>query len=64
MYREQRLPDEGLALFFRRVGPAAVTAALQDLAQFAPQEISADDYIDLGETQAFTPEVMDGECAS
>ena len=55
---------ESLGAFFRRVGPAAVTEALKDLAELAPGEIAQDDYIDLGETEAFTPEVMDGECAS
>ena len=29
-----------------------------------PNEPVTDDFIDLGETQAFEPVVMDGECAS
>ena len=29
-----------------------------------PNEATDQDFIDLGETQAFTPEVMDGECSA
>ena len=28
-----------------------------------PTEMTEADYVDLGENQAFNPEVMDGECA-
>ena len=65
LYREQReAPEENLGAFFRRVPPALVTARLKDLAELIPGAIAAEDYIDLGENQAFNPEVMDGECAS
>ena len=64
MYRRSRTAEESLGAFFRRVGPAAVTETLKDLAEMVPGHIAQDDYVDLGETEAFTPEVMDGECAS
>jgi len=64
LYRRERAGDESLGAFFRRVSPAAATDVLKDLAEVVPSELSTEDYIDLGETQAFTPEVMDGECAS
>ena len=63
MYDQQHLPDEDLGPFFRRVPHTAATEALKDLALLLPNEITENDYVDLGETQAFNPEVMDGECA-
>jgi sulfite reductase (NADPH) hemoprotein beta-component len=63
MYDQQHQPDEDLGAFFRRVPPATATDALKDLALLMPNEITDQDYVDLGETQAFNPEVMDGECA-
>ena len=64
IYKEARQEGEDLGGFFRRVSPALVTARLKDLGDLLPDEISPEDYIDLGETQAFNPEVMEGECAS
>ncbi len=64
LYRQQRVAEESLGAFYRRIGPAAATDVLQDLATVVPDELTPADYIDLGETEAFTPEVMDGECAS
>jgi sulfite reductase (NADPH) hemoprotein beta-component len=64
LYKAQRLPDEELGAFFRRLPPATSTEALKDLAQLLPTEATEQDFIDLGETQAFAPEVMDGECSA
>jgi sulfite reductase (NADPH) hemoprotein beta-component len=64
LYREGRDPGESLGAFYRRVPPETVTAALKDIAQMLPNEPTADDFIDLGETQAFETVVMEGECAS
>ena len=64
LYRERREGDESLGAFFRRLPPATATEALKDLAELRAEETTADDFIDLGESQTFTPEVMDGECAS
>ena len=64
LYRERREGDESLGAFFRRLSPAIATDALKDLAELRLEDTTADDFIDLGESQAFTPEVMDGECAS
>ena len=64
LYRQQREGDESLGAFFRRLPPAAATDALKDLAELRVEETTTDDFIDLGESQTFTPEVMDGECAS
>jgi sulfite reductase beta subunit-like hemoprotein len=64
LYREQRQGDENLGAFFRRVPPLVATERLQDLAELTPAALTDETYIDLGESQAFNPEVMDGECAS
>jgi sulfite reductase (NADPH) hemoprotein beta-component len=64
LYQERRTPGESLGAFFRRLPVAIVTDALRDLAEVAQQETTADDWVDLGETQAFETVVMDGECAS
>jgi sulfite reductase beta subunit-like hemoprotein len=63
IYKEQRNGNEEMGAFFRRVPPAVATEALKDLSVILPNEMSEQDYIDLGETAAFNPEVMDGECA-
>jgi hypothetical protein len=64
LYREQRQGEENLGAFFRRVPPSLSTEALKDLAQLLPNEMTDGDLIDLGEHQAFNPEVMDGECSA
>jgi sulfite reductase (NADPH) hemoprotein beta-component len=63
LYKEQHLPNEELGAFFRRVPHTVATEALKDLALMLPTEMTEADYVDLGENQAFNPEVMDGECA-
>jgi sulfite reductase (NADPH) hemoprotein beta-component len=64
IYREQKQDGEELGAFFRRIPPATATAALSDLAQLLPTEVTDSDLIDLGESHAFNPEVMDGECSA
>jgi sulfite reductase (NADPH) hemoprotein beta-component len=64
LYRERREEGESLGAFFRRLPPTVATDALKDLAELRAEDTVPDDFIDLGESQTFTPEVMDGECAS
>jgi sulfite reductase beta subunit-like hemoprotein len=64
LYRDGRQDGEDLGAFFRRIPPATATDALKDLASLLPDETSDGDFIDLGESQAFSPEVMDGECSA
>jgi sulfite reductase (NADPH) hemoprotein beta-component len=64
LYRTRREGNESLGAFYRRVPPAMATEALNDLVELLPQETTPDDYIDLGETKEFSPEILDGECAS
>lgn len=64
LYKAQRQDNEELGAFFRRIPPATATDALKDLASLLPTETTDRDFIDLGESQAFAPEVMDGECSA
>ena len=41
-----------------------VKTLLADLEAFSSGEAADEDYIDLAETQAFKPDVMEGECAT
>jgi sulfite reductase beta subunit-like hemoprotein len=64
LYRAKREGNEELGAFFRRVPPAEATDALKDLAQLLPTDTTDQDFVDLAETHAFAPEVMDGECSA
>jgi sulfite reductase (NADPH) hemoprotein beta-component len=64
LYQDRRNPDESLGAFYRRVPAESVTLALRDLAEMLPDQAEVEDFVDLGEAQAFDPIVMDGECAS
>src|SRR5687768_1745395 len=64
LYLAQRQDNEELGAFFRRIPPAAATEVLKDLASLLPTETTDQDFVDLGESQVFAPEVMDGECSA
>jgi len=64
LYKDRRNDGESLGAFFRRVTPETATNALKDLARMLPDEPTTDDFVDLGETDAFEMVVMEGECAS
>jgi len=64
LYRDERLEGEPAVAFFRRLDPAKVKSTLADLETMTPADAVPADFIDLGETQAFVPEIMDGECAT
>lgn len=64
LYKDQRDDGESLGAFFRRIEPETATNALKDLARMLPDEPTAEDFVDLGETSTFEMVVMEGECAS
>jgi sulfite reductase (NADPH) hemoprotein beta-component len=65
LYCEQRESStEDLGAFYRRIQPSMVTERLKDLAELNANQTGPDDFIDLGESQAFDPVVMDGECSA
>jgi len=63
-YDTQKKPGESAPAFFQRIDVPHVKALLNDLEQITPETATTDDFIDLAETGEFTPEVMEGECAS
>jgi sulfite reductase (NADPH) hemoprotein beta-component len=63
-YVRTRADGESPRAFFARASVADVKALLADLEAFSTAEASPVDYIDLGESTAFTPEVLEGECAT
>jgi sulfite reductase (NADPH) hemoprotein beta-component len=64
LYRNEGLPNESPESFFARVPVARVKELLADLEAMTPDSARPEDYVDLAETSAFVPEVMDGECAT
>jgi sulfite reductase (NADPH) hemoprotein beta-component len=64
LYAREKAGDESAFTFFGRIPFDRVKAALADLERMAPQQAAETDFVDLGEAQAFAPEVMEGECAS
>jgi sulfite reductase beta subunit-like hemoprotein len=63
-YRTDRQDGESPDAFFARVSVADVKKVIGDLEAFDASKAPAEDYVDLGETQTFTPEILEGECAT
>lgn len=63
-YSKEKADGESAPAFFQRIDVPRVKALLIDLEQITPEDATDDDFIDLGETGAFTPEVMEGECSA
>ena len=64
LYRAERRDDENARAFFRRVDVPRVKAALHDLEVLDAASAQAVDFVDLGETDSFQPDVQQGECAA
>ena len=64
LYRRAGGEGETPTAFFQRVGLADVKAEIADLEQLSIEAAVPEDFIDLGETETYSPEVMDGECAT
>jgi sulfite reductase (NADPH) hemoprotein beta-component len=64
LYRAEKEADESPQSFFARVPVPRIKQLLADLEAMTSGSATADDYIDLAETKAFVPEVMEGECAT
>ena len=64
LYRAERTDGEQPAPFFRRVEAGRIKSLLADLETMNVNDTTPDDFIDLGDTTTFVPEVMDGECAT
>jgi sulfite reductase (NADPH) hemoprotein beta-component len=64
LYEADRNEGETITSFFGRVELLAVKRALADLEMLDESTATADDFVDLGETQAFAPDAKEGECAA
>jgi sulfite reductase beta subunit-like hemoprotein len=64
LYEDERTTGETAPAFFHRVDTTRARAAVADLERMTADDALAPDFIDPGEDHAFSPEVMDGECAS
>jgi sulfite reductase (NADPH) hemoprotein beta-component len=64
LYRTHKAPDETPLTFFRRVEQALVKTTIGDLEVLAPETASPEAFIDLAESHAFEPEVLEGECSA
>ena len=64
LFRTHRSDDETPLTFFRRVDAAVVKSAIGDLEVLAAETAPAEAFIDLAESQAFEPEVLEGECSA
>ena len=62
--RTTRTPGERPSEFFRRVDLARAKAALAPIERLTPETAVPQDFVDLGDDEAFRPEVMDGECSA
>ena len=61
LYASEKNPGEEAGAFFGRVDLARVKGILADLETGA---VSADDFVDLGDSTAFKVEAMAGECSA
>ena len=50
--------------FLARAPIATLKAAVADLEKMDEADATPEDFIDLGETQAFAPETTEGECVA
>jgi sulfite reductase beta subunit-like hemoprotein len=63
LYAREKNERESADAFFARVPLDRVKLELADLERMPLEAATADDYVDLGESAEFRPEVLDGECA-
>ena len=63
-YGKEKTDGESATSFFQRIDIPRVKALLTDLEQLTEADALPDDFIDLAETGAFAPEVLEGECSA
>lgn len=64
LYVKDRHDQETASAYFGRVDAGRVKAALSDLERLSLADAVPADFVDLGEEQAFAPEVQEGECSA
>jgi sulfite reductase (NADPH) hemoprotein beta-component len=63
-YERERANGESAPAFFQRIELAKVTSVLGDLQKVTEADTVPLDFVDLGETGEFAPEIMEGECSA
>jgi sulfite reductase beta subunit-like hemoprotein len=63
-YANTHREGETAADFFRRADLDAISVLLADLCEVTAGNVRPDEYVDLGETEAFVVEIKDGDCAA
>lgn len=63
LYLAEREPGEGAPAFFARVAPERAKAVLAPLGDLTEADLTPQDLVDLGETEPYSTDTMDGECA-
>jgi sulfite reductase beta subunit-like hemoprotein len=64
LYARERTSGEPATAFFARVDLDVVKQALDGLERLSAADARPEDFVDLAETAAFAPEVLDGECSA
>jgi sulfite reductase (NADPH) hemoprotein beta-component len=64
LYERERGPDETPEHFFAALDPKRAEALLADLETLTVEEARPEDFVDLGEEQAFNVQIGVGECAA
>lgn len=64
LFAERRFVGEAGGAFFRRVELTEVKALLRDLEHLPSDQVRAEDYVDLGDTDAFAIGTQAGECSA
>ena len=64
LFRTQRGDDETPLSFFRRVEMAVVKSTIGDLEVLAAETAPPEAFVDLAESHAFEPEILEGECSA
>ncbi|MFN7973625.1 MAG: nitrite/sulfite reductase [Acidobacteriota bacterium] len=64
LYAAERTYGEAPDRFFRRVAIERLKGLVRDLVGIEESDAAPEDYVDLGEKEAFAVEVMAGECAT
>jgi len=64
LYAREREPGESAPAFFARVTVERVRGIIADLEPLDAGTAAPTDFVDLGETGEFAPEILDGECSA
>ena len=64
LYKSQGNGGESVSEFLARAPLPLLKSTIADLEKMDEKDATAEDFIDLGETQAFAPETTEGECVA